>query len=131
MNNAKNFIDNFTTWAENEENIQAVGLVGSHAKGTAKPDSDIDLMIIVRDKDFYIKNSDWINNFGEVERVKDETWGNVKTKRLFYKNGLEVEYNFDTKEWANPKDPGTKKVVSDGMKILVDKEQILRAIAII
>lgn len=131
MNLAQEFIDNFTSWAKNEENIQGVGLVGSHAKGTAKPDSDIDLMIIVKDKDCYIKNSDWMNNFGKVEKVKDENWGNVKTKRVFYTNGLEVEYNFDTKTWANLLNEGTKRVVTDGMKILVDKEHILGAIAII
>lgn len=131
MDKAQEFINNFTAWAEKEENIQAVGLVGSHAKGTAKYDSDIDLIIIVEDKDFFIKNSDWINNFGEIERAKDEIWGNVKTKRVFYTNGLEVEYNFDTKDWANPTDEGTKRVLTDGIKILVDKEQILNAIAIV
>lgn len=52
MNLAQEFINNFTAWAKKEENVQTVALVGSHARGTAKPDSDIDLMIIVKDKDF-------------------------------------------------------------------------------
>lgn len=56
-----------------------------------------------------MKNSNWVQNFGEVESVKDEMWGRVTTKRVFYKNGLEVEYNFDTKAWLNPQGGRNKK----------------------
>lgn len=125
MNNSHKLIEDFTKWADKEENIQAVGLVGSYARGAEKEDSDIDLMIIVKDQDLYISDETWIQQFGEVDKIVDEVWGQLKTKRVFYKDGPEVEFNFDKKSWVNPKDSGTKRVVTDGMKILVDKENLL------
>lgn len=125
MDTAKKIIKDFTKWADSEENIQAVGLVGSYAIGKERPDSDIDLMIIVKDQDQYINDSSWISKFGTPDKIEDEVWTQLKTKRVFYKDGPEVEFNFDRKTWANPEDSGTKRVVTDGMKILVDKEGIL------
>jgi predicted nucleotidyltransferase len=126
MDNAHKLINAFTNWANNEDNIQAIGLVGSYARDAARPDSDIDLMIIVKDQDQYINDEGWVHQFGEVDEIEDEIWSQLKTKRVYYKDGLEVEYNFDKKSWANPQDSGTKRVVTDGMKILVDKEGILK-----
>lgn len=125
MDNAHKLINAFTNWANNEDNIQATGLVGSYARDAARPDSDIDLMIIVKDQDQYINDEGWIHQFGEVDKIEDEVWSQLKTKRVYYKDDTEVEYNFDKKSWANPQDSGTKRVVTDGMKILVDKEGIL------
>jgi uncharacterized protein len=126
MTDITRLLNDFRAWAESEENILAVGLVGSYARNAAKADSDIDLMIIVKNLDPYISNNSWINRFGEVKEIKDEVWGQLKTKRIFFENGLEVEFNFDKKSWANPKDSGTKGVITDGIKILVDKENILK-----
>jgi predicted nucleotidyltransferase len=125
MDKANTLIKNFSDWAEAQDNILAVGLVGSYARGDEKEDSDIDLMIIIKDQDLYINDDTWINKFGEVDKIIDEEWGQLKTKRVFYKDGLEVEFNFDKKSWVNPKDSGTKRVVTDGMKILVDKDDLL------
>lgn len=119
-------IKDFSGWALTEDNILAVGLVGSYASGKAREDSDIDLMIIVSDQQKYLKDEHWITRFGPVEKIEDESWGRLKTKRVFYKNGPEVEFNFDTEEWVNPQDSGTRRVVTDGMKILVDKSGILQ-----
>ena len=49
-------------------------------------------------------------------------------KRVFYSEGLEVEFDLTNTEWAstNPVDDGTKRVVTDGMKILVDKNGLLK-----
>lgn len=48
-----------------------------------------------------------------------------KTKRVIFKDGLEVEFNFDYEGWVNLEDEGTRRVVGDGMKIIVDKRGIL------
>lgn len=125
MKNIQNFLDRVIEWAEEEENILALGLVGSYARNNPKPDSDVDLMFIAKKPSVYLSDNKWIIKFGEIEKVEDEVWGRVKTKRVFYANGLEVEFNFDNKGWADPKDSGTQRVVGDGMKILVDKEGIL------
>jgi predicted nucleotidyltransferase len=33
-------------WAESDEAVAAVGLMGSHARGDARPDSDVDLVVL-------------------------------------------------------------------------------------
>jgi hypothetical protein len=46
--------------------------------------------------------------------------------RVYYKDGLEVEYGFTSSEWVrSPIDEGTRQVISDGMQILLDKEGLL------
>lgn len=125
MINIDKFLEKISNWAKNEEDILAIGLAGSYARNEAKEDSDVDLIIIVKDPEKYVLNNSWIGLFGEVIEIKDEVWSQLKTKRVFYKDGLEVEFNFDKKTWANPDDAGTRRVV-DGMKVLVDKEGILK-----
>jgi len=40
-------------WATAQPKIRAVALVGSHARGTAGPDSDIDLMLLATDRESF------------------------------------------------------------------------------
>src|SRR5258706_8345171 len=130
MDFTQTFFQQFIEWVKTEENILGVALVGSHARKDAKEYSDIDLMIIATDPQYYLNNNSWINRFGQVKEngIKDEDLGLVKTKRVFYENGIEVEFNFASKEWTktNPIDPGTKKVMSNGNKILIDKKGLLK-----
>lgn len=125
MINITDLINQIISWGNSEENIRAIGLVGSYARNAATDDSDIDLMIICKNPEKYISDEIWIHKFGEVKEIKNEIWSQLKTKRVFYENGLEIEFNFDTASWANHEDPGTKRVITDGIKILVDKEKIL------
>lgn len=127
MHEIKPFLTQLIYWAQQQESIQAVALVGSYARGKEKKDSDIDLMIIVKDPQMYIADEKWIYLFGEVEKIQNEVWTQVKTKRVFYKDGLEIEFNFDKDTWvkSRPIDSGTKRVVNDGMQILIDKEGML------
>ncbi len=118
------FLEKFKQWAANQDNIKAVALVGSYARGTAEPDSDVDLVIITNNPKSFLENDLWLQKFGQVKGIKNEDWGLVRSKRVFYENGLEVEFGITTPEWAkiNSVDPGTKKVISDGLKILYDKD---------
>ncbi len=125
MLNITELLTKIINWGNSEESIQAIGLVGSHARKAATDDSDVDLMIICKNPENYISDEDWIHNFGQVKEIKNEIWSQLKTKRVFYTNGLEVEFNFDKASWANHEDSGTKRVITDGIKILVDKEKIL------
>ena len=57
-----------------------------------------------------------------------EDFGLVQVRRVFYKDDSEIEFGVTTTEWAkiNPIDKGTIKVITDGIKILVDKEGLLK-----
>jgi uncharacterized protein len=125
------FLDALMKWAVEERGILAVAAVGSHARRTARPDSDVDVIVIVDDPAKYLKTSTaWIERFGPVLSVSDEDWGLVQSKRVQYADRTEVEFGFTIRRWAsiNPVDPGTMEVVSDGIRVLYDRETLLKSL---
>jgi predicted nucleotidyltransferase len=123
------FLEAFGRWASARPDIEGVALVGSHARNAAGEGSDVDLIILTKDVAKYFQNQSWTLQFGEVEGCKVESWGRVESLRTFYKDRMEVEYSFSPPDWAGaPVDAGTRKVVSDGMKIIYDPRGILRAL---
>ena len=126
----ESLIEQIIRWAVDEQSIQAVALVGSWARGMARDDSDVDLVILTEKPEVYLINDQWTSKFGEVEKITYEDWGAVQSKRVFYKGGLQVEYGVTTTKWAEarPVDPGTGEMVRDGMRILYDKNGVLGAL---
>jgi predicted nucleotidyltransferase len=53
------FLNKFATWAARQNDIQAIALVGSYARKTAKTESDVDLVIITTEPDKYLNDSSW------------------------------------------------------------------------
>ena len=109
-------------WAENDSRIVAASLCGSHALGEARPDSDIDLVLVALEPTLLLDNRDWLNNFGTPDIVADEDWGLVQSIRVFY-GELEVEFGITGLKWVNPPiDRGTAQVMRSPMRILYDPE---------
>ncbi len=103
--------------------------MGSYARDAATQDSDVDLLILTTDISKYINDRSWVSLFGEAPEFSVEDWGKVTSLRTFYKGGLEVEYGLSTPDWAKrPMDAGSLAVVSDGMKILFDAQNILSTV---
>jgi len=124
--NIEAFLFAFERWTRAQADIEGVGLVGSHARGTATEESDVDLLILTIKRERYFLDRTWVSLFGEIGRSQVEDWGKVASLRIHYRNGLEVEYGFATPEWAgSPIDEGTLRVVSDGIKILYDPNGLL------
>lgn len=124
------FLRAVTEWASAHPAVLAAGLVGSHARGTARPDSDVDLILIVSDPPLFFASAEWINRFGPVRAFQDEDWGRLRSRRVHYATGLEVEFGFAGDDWADthPVDPGTKHVVAEGLRRLYDPEMRLSRI---
>ena len=123
------FVRELVSWARNEVTIQAIGVVGSHARGNAKPDSDIDLVILCNSPRLLIKDQNWISNFGVVDRLQEEDYGALTSLRVFYHKGPEVEFGIASGSWANlPIDSGTHGVVRGGLRILYDPEDLLKVL---
>ena len=123
------FLQMFIAWVGKQQGIEGLALVGSRARDAATEQSDVDLIILTSERDEYFQSADWLSQFGEVQRCERETWGAVETIRATYANGLEVEYNFASPSWTDiPLDPGTRRVVSKGFRILFDPKGKLEAL---
>jgi predicted nucleotidyltransferase len=120
------FLSQVVLWAADCPDIQAVALVGSYAKGTAKPSSDIDLVLLVDKPSIYLVNTDWIGQFGTPDRQEVEDYGRLTSLRVWYMAGPEVEYGLTTPDWAiAPLDAGSQRVIVDGMIILYERYSLL------
>jgi GNAT superfamily N-acetyltransferase len=119
-----------SSWAGTRPGVAAVLLVGSHARGSARPDSDLDLVILADSRDALAEDPAWTGHFGKIREQKRENWGAVLSLRTFYENGPEVEFSIAGTAWAHtdPVDSGTWQVLGGGARILWDPRGILKAL---
>ena len=116
-------IGNVRAWAELRADVRALVLVGSHARGAAQADSDIDLVVMCSDPSKYLGDTGWLSAFGEVLSTSFEDWGKVQSIRVFYRNGPEVEFGITGVDWvAVPVDVGTAAVLRNGNSVLLDRD---------
>jgi len=110
-----NVITNCNKFASEHCDILAILLVGSYARNTQKESSDIDL-------------HDWLLVFGKPLSITTEDYGLITSLRVQYEK-YEIEFGLGSTEWiSEPIDPGTKKVLADGYKILFERNYILKNI---
>ncbi len=113
-------------WCKADPSIRGLAVVGSYARNAQTADSDVDICLFVEAPALFIDNHLWAYRFGNIQSKRIENWGAVKTVRVFYQQGMEVEFNFCTLSWADiPVDPGTQRVATDGMEVLYDPSGML------
>jgi hypothetical protein len=119
-------IHRVTRWAGDRDDIVGLLLVGSCARNAARPDSDVDLVVLTRDTTRYA-DSAWADELAIGELIRTRTWGPITEQRFAAASGLEVEMDIGRPDWASvtPIDPGTRRVVTDGARILYDPTRIL------
>jgi len=126
VDSVNRYLNEFAGWADAQPDIQAVALVGSYARNAATKTSDIDLVIIANQPETYLQDVAWTRRFGQVRRQQVEDYGKVTSIRVWYTDGREVEYGITNESWAAlPLDEGTHRVISDGMRVLFEREPIL------
>lgn len=116
-------------WAAERGEIRAVALVGSHARGVPRPDSDVDLVILTERPRDLLEDLGWTVTFGTVDRSLREDWGRVTSVRVWYAAGPEVEFGVTTPDWALVPDEGTLRVVRDGLRVLFDRGETFATLA--
>ena len=118
-------------WAEQRIDVRALALVGSWARGAPEMESDVDLVLLTEVPSVYIEREDWFNEFGRGQLMRTLTWGAITERRFRLTGGLEVEFGVGTPAWAavDALDDGTRKVVSDGMRVLYDPDLLLTRLA--
>ena len=86
----------------------------------------MDLVILTNRPQRYLETTDWVTTFGPIAEQAIEYWGEVTSVRVWYESGEEVEFGITTPAWvAHPLDEGTRRTISEGMRILFDREGIL------
>jgi hypothetical protein len=75
-------------WASEQPEILAVPLVGSQAKGIARLDSGMNLVLIVSDPTGFFAGAERMKHFGHVRAFRDEDWGPLRSRRIHYASGL-------------------------------------------
>jgi putative acetyltransferase len=117
-------------WARARRDIRGVALVGSRARGTPRPNSDIDLVLLasapeaIRTEASWVESIDWSAIGAHVVSWRDEDYGILWSRRIWLAAGLEVEFGFAPLCWACPAPPdaGTQRVIWDGCRILHDPD---------
>ena len=107
-------------WAKVHQDIRGVALVGSHARGTASLDSDIDLVVRTANPEAFradgswIEATDWSGAGVKVTNWGDENYGAVWSRRVWLSSGVEVVISFGPVAWVSiaPLDAGTRRVRS-------------------
>ena len=118
----KVFLKVFLQWIESQRLVEGAILVDSHARGKARQDSDIDLVLLCTEYESYLQDLGWANDFGKPASVRLEDYGKLTSVRMFYEEGPEVEFGFTQLDWlALPLDVGTVGVLRNGFQIVYDR----------
>lgn len=122
-------VDRLARWAAGRPDVVGLLLVGSCARGDARSDSDVDFVVLTDDVDRYADDV-WTTELGLGAVTRTQSWGPVTERRFVTASGLEVEVNVGSPGWAttHPVDPGTRRVVVDGARILHDPAGLLAAL---
>ncbi len=122
-------------WADSRPDIIGLLLVGSQARGTAGPGSDIDLVLLSRQPQLRRRQARWVRElFKPPLRLRgwyDRTYGVVWSRHVLLHGLPPVELTFAGPEWAAiaPPDTGTAAVLRGGYRILSDAEGRLQRLA--
>jgi hypothetical protein len=124
-----------TDWVTKTDDLRALALCGSWATGSARRDSDLDLLVLARPPAIASRSEalaaiPFTDAGFQLDACRWVTYGVVHSAHTALKPTAEVELSFAALSWANtsPIDDGTRRVVSDGFGVLVDKDGALSAL---
>ena len=124
-----------STWAAERGDIMAVALVGSHARGSPKVDSDVDLVVLTPNlksfrESLWLTQIPWGSLGRAVATYRIAVYGAVWSRHVTLDNSTQVEFSFGDPTWAatSPCDPGTRIVVRADCRVLYDPQDLLQAL---
>jgi predicted nucleotidyltransferase len=129
---AAGVVERVARWAAGRSDVVGLLLVGSYARDAARFDSDVDLVLLTTERGVYLADDGWGAGLGLGELVRTQRWGVITERRFRTSSGLEVEVGVGEPGWASvdPVDPGTRRVVTDGARILHDPRGALGALLV-
>lgn len=119
------FLKSMEEWAKSRSDIDCVLLIGSYARGEQTENSDIDLMILTENADWYLENTAWVSEFGNPRSMEMEDWGDVQSVRVWYTDSNEIEFGVSSPSWLDDPLPATTaKVLEKGYEIIFANRRI-------
>jgi len=83
--------------------------------------SDVDFVILSTEPDALADASWFVTLYPGARLIRSQNWGPVRERRYRLRSGLVVELGFAPVDWAVvPLDPGTRRVLADGHRVLLD-----------
>jgi len=122
-----------TRWALERDDIRAMGLAGSWARGNPRRFSDVDLLLLSNRAHEYRRRRRWLTEIDfagagyRLQMSSGAIYGVVWSRHISLLPAAEVELTFAECSWArtDPVDGGTRGVVQDALRIIFDKDGIL------
>jgi aminoglycoside 6-adenylyltransferase len=113
-------------WAEEQEDVLALLVVGSQARTEAPADrwSDLDLGLIVEEPARYLDNRDWLEEFGvPVLTFLEPTFEGSRERRVLYETGEDVDFVVLPPSAVEqlPTTPGAAVALARGYRVLIDR----------
>ena len=114
-------------WAAARADVAAFGVVGSYASHRAGMASDVDFVLLTSNPELYGAWTGDSSPLAPVQLIRHQQWGPIVEWRFRRPSALHVELNVATPSWADLSllDPGTARVVRDGLQIVHDPAALL------
>ena len=130
---AKAIVRRVADWAVYREDIRAMALCGSWARGDTHQGSDIDLLLLSDRAAEHRLHQEWLAEIsfeGAGYRIlwsEDASYGVVWSRHIALMPTAKVELTFAQCSWArtDPIDVGTRRIVKDAFEIILDKDGTL------
>ena len=119
---AARFLRHLLTWSALRDDIRAVILVGSYARGAARPDSDVDIRLLVVEPRTYTDDHSWVAVFGTVNDVAVRTYDRVTCIQVSFSSAPVIEFGITDAEWTSEPDDGGARSAREGMLVLLDRD---------
>lgn len=127
---AKAIVNAVTAWAIERDDIRAMALAGSWARDASRQDSDVDVVILTDRAADYRRRRTWLTEIDfagagyRIQSSASAVYGVVWSRHIRLLPTAEVELTFAHCSWArtDPIDRGTRRVVSDALRIVFDKD---------
>src|ERR1700761_1375019 len=114
----QNILTQILHWAKSQDDIKGVALIGSYARDMAKNNSDIDLVLVVKNYKNYLHDLSWLNHFGIVQNVTQMNDSKMTSLQVDYLNSYPIEFCITTSAWTKiPPDRSSVELILNGIKI--------------